>query len=138
MYLLDPVVMSELKKLPSGRASSAVFDWACRTSITDYFVSVITVLEIRQGILKLERRDPQQSAQLQAWVDEYMMPSFAGRILVFGLNEAQVCAELHVPDPRPERDAMIAATALVHGLTVVTRNMKDFAPMKVPVFNPWA
>lgn len=101
------------------------------------FISAITVLELETGVLLVERRDPQQGAMLRAWLDGHVLPGFAGRILPVDSAVAQCCARLHVPDPRAERDALIAATALVHGMTVATRNVADFAPTGVVLLNPW-
>jgi hypothetical protein len=89
------------------------------------------------GALRIARRDTAQGTVLRAWIDEQILPRFEGRILAVDTAVAQRCARLHVPDPRAERDALIAATALVHGLTVVTRNVRDFAPMGVMVLDPW-
>lgn len=74
---------------------------------------------------------------LRAWLDERVLPAFAGRVLPIDTAIAQRCAKLHIPDPRSDRDALIGATALVHGLTVVTRNLADFKPTGVELFNPW-
>jgi predicted nucleic acid-binding protein len=101
------------------------------------FLSAISLLEIRLGVLQLSRRDAAAGAILQAWLDGQVLPSFRDRVLAVDTAVALRCAELHVPDPRPERDSLIAATALAHGLTVVTRNVADFKPMGVPVLNPW-
>ena len=137
MYLLDTDTLSEMKKIRIGKADPGVTAWASKTSPLLCWLSTITILEVTRGTLRLERRDPEQAAHLRAWLEDQVLLSFANRILSFDLQGAGICARLHVPDPRPERDAMIAATALVHGLTVVTRNVKDFAPMNVPVLNPW-
>ena len=83
------------------------------------------------------RRIKAAGAALRAWIDDKVLPVFQGRILVVDAAVAQRCARLHVPDPRAERDALIAATALVHGLTLVTRNVADFELMDVDLFNPW-
>jgi predicted nucleic acid-binding protein len=101
------------------------------------FLSAITILELETGVLLLERRDPAQGAILRTWLDGYVLPAFAGRVLAVDMVVAQCCARLHVPDPCAERDALIAATALVHGMTVATRNLTDFASTRVPVLNPW-
>ena len=101
------------------------------------YMSVISIMELEVGTLSLNRRDPQQAAILRAWLDLRVLRAFAGRLLPVTLAVAQRCARLHVPDPQPERDALIAATALVHGMTVVTRNVTDFQPSGVPVINPW-
>ncbi len=135
MYLLDTNVLSELRR--RDRTHRGVAAWADAVAVDDLFLSVITVLEIEAGTLLLARRDAAQGALLRAWIDQQVLPAFAGRILAVDLAVAQRCARLHVPDPRPERDALIAATALVHGLTVVTRNSADFQPMGVKLVNPW-
>jgi hypothetical protein len=101
------------------------------------FVSAITVLELETGILLIERRDPTQGAVLRTWLDSHVLPAFSGRILAIDVAVAQRCAKLHVPDPQAYRDSLIAATALVHGMTVVTRNIADFEPTGVEIFNPW-
>jgi len=94
-------------------------------------------MELEKGVLLLQRRDPIQSAILRGWMDNYVLPAFKGRIFAITIPVAQVCARLHVPDRRPDRDALIGATALVHRMTVATRNVADFTPMGVPVLNPW-
>ena len=95
------------------------------------FLSVITILEIEAGSLMIARRDAAQGAILRAWIDNRVLTAFDGRILPVDTKVAQRCASLHVPDPRAERDALIAATALVHRLRIATRNVRDFAPMGV-------
>ncbi|MFL6861533.1 MAG: type II toxin-antitoxin system VapC family toxin, partial [Allosphingosinicella sp.] len=101
------------------------------------FLSVVTIFEVERGILAVERRDPDQARELRHWLETRLLPDFDQRILQIDVAVAQRCAALHVPDPRPERDALIAATALVHGMTVVTRNTRDFAAMDVAMLNPW-
>ncbi|MFA5242511.1 MAG: type II toxin-antitoxin system VapC family toxin [Sulfuricella sp.] len=137
MYLLDTNIVSELRKAKSGKADQNVRAWAESVSATSLFLSAITILELETGILLVERRDPSQGAVLRAWLDGHVLPVFSGRILAIDTAVAQRCARLHVPDPRSDRDALIAATALVHGMTVVTRNVVDFAPTGVEIFNPW-
>ncbi len=97
----------------------------------------MTVLEIEAGTLLLARRDVQQGLVLRTWIDVHVLPAFDGRVLAVDTVVAQRCAKLHVPDRRPERDALIAATALVHRLKLVTRNVADFEPMGVELINPW-
>lgn len=92
---------------------------------------------LETGALLVKRRDPVQGGMLLAWLDGHVLPAFAGRVLAIDTAVAQRCAKLHVPDRRADRDALITATALVHGMTVVTRNVADFEPMDVPVLNPW-
>ena len=137
MYLLDTNVVSELRKAKTGKANKNVKAWADSVSATSLFLSPITILELETGILLIERRDPTQGAMLRAWLDGHVLPAFSGRILVVDVAVAQRCAKLHVPDPRAHRDALIAATALVHGMTVVTRNVADFESTGVEIFNPW-
>lgn len=138
MFLLDTNVVSELRKAKVGRADANVTAWARTVPAGSLFLSAITLLELETGVLRVERRDLQQGAVLRAWLERHVLPAFAGRILPVDLAVAQRCARLHVPDPRAERDALIAATALVHGMTVVTRNVSDFESTGVPLLNPWA
>lgn len=137
MYLLDTNIISELRKAKSGRSDKNVIQWASSVSATSLFLSVITILEIETGILLAERRDPQQGALLRSWLNTHVLPAFSDRIIAFDVAIAQCCAKLHVPNPRSDRDAIIAASALVHGMTVVTRNVEDFEPTGVEIFNPW-
>ena len=137
MYLLDTNVISELRKAASGKADKNVVDWANSVSATRLFLSVITVLELETGILLVERRDPTQGAVLRSWLNAHVLPTFSDRTLVVDTAVAQRCAKLHVPDPRSDRDALIAATAIVHDMTIVTRNVDDFSPANVNIVNPW-
>jgi predicted nucleic acid-binding protein len=138
MYLLDTNVVSELRKVRSGKADPHVAAWADGVDAADLFLSVVAVHELEIGVRLAERRDPVQGAMLRAWLGGHVLPAFAGRILVVDAAVTQRSARLHVPDPRPLRDGLIAATALVHGMTVVTRNVNDFAPTGVPTLDPWA
>ena len=135
MYLLDTNVVSELRK--ANRADRNVRAWACGVPTASLFLSVISLLEIETGILLVERRDPPQAALLRAWLDDRVLPAFSERILVVDIAVARCCAKLHVPDRCSDRDALIAATALVHGLTVATRNVGDFKNTGVALVNPW-
>lgn len=137
MFILDTSVVSELRKIRLGRADAHVAQWADSVESVDLFLSSITVQELEIGVLLAERRDPAQGAVFRAWLDHHVLPAFAGRILPVDTAVAQRSAKLHVPDPRPVRDYLIAATALVHGMTVVTRNVADFEPCGVPLLNPW-
>jgi len=138
MYVLDTNVVSELRKVRSGKADSGVARWAEGTRTTDLFLSVISLQELEIGILSLERKDAAQGRLLRVWMEQQVLPAFAERILPIDVAVARAGARLHVPDPRPVRDALIAATALVHGMTVVTRNVADFAATGVPLLNPWS
>jgi hypothetical protein len=138
MFVLDTNVVSELRKAHAGKADASVTAWAADVPAAGLFVSVITVLELEIGVRLVERRDAKQGAILRAWMDGRVLTAFADRVLPVDTAVALECASLHVPDPRAERDALIAATALVHGMTVVTRNVGDFEPMGVSVLDPWA
>ncbi len=138
MYVLDTNVVSELRKAARGNADARVVAWAASVSPAALFLSVVTLMEIEQGILQLERRDLRQGTLVRHWFVRQVQPAFAGRVLPIDDTVALRCARLHVPDPRQERDALIAATALVHGMTVVTRNTADFASTGVPLLDPWA
>ena len=137
MYLLDTNVVSELRKVRSGKADLNVAAWADSVDAALLFISVITVQELEIGVLLAERRDEAQGALLRRWLNEHVLPSFEGRIISVDTNIVARSASLDVPDPRPFRDGLIAATALVHGLTVVTRNTHDFEPTGVALINPW-
>ena len=138
MFVLDTNVISELRKAKSGRADANVVSWAQTVSSSSLFISAITVLELETGILLVERKDPQQGAVLRSWLNTHVLPAFSESTLPVDVAVALRCAGLHVPDPRSDRDALIAATALVHGMTVVTRNVADFSPTGVDVVNPFS
>jgi predicted nucleic acid-binding protein len=135
MYLLDKNVISELRK--AARANALVRTWAESVPANSFWLSAITVLELEIGVLRVERRDAAQGALLRHWLENWVLARFGERILGVDVEIARRGAQLHVPDPRPERDALIAATALTHGLTVATRNIVDFEPMGVSLLNPW-
>ena len=137
MYLLDTNVISELRKVGDGKADAAVVAWVSGVDAGEMFISALTLMELESGILRAERRDPSQGARLRAWFETQVCPEFEDRTLSIDIAIARRCARLHVPDPKSERDALIAATALEHGLTVVTRNMADFAATGAPLINPW-
>lgn len=136
MFLLDTNVVSELRR--PERADHHVRSWADKTPAELYALSVVTVQELGRGTLLMERRDAVQGAILRRWLEGEVLTRLASRIMPIEVEVARRCAQLQVPDPRPERDALIAATALIYGLTVVTRNVADFEPMGVSVLNPWA
>jgi hypothetical protein len=135
-YLLDTNVISELRK-SEARAEPRVRAWAHRQSTSDLSVSVITVMEIEIGVGRLERRDSRQGEVLRSWLERDLLAAFASRIWPIDLTVVRRAATMRVPDPRPERDVLIAATALVLNLVVVTRNVSDFQPLGVEVHNPW-
>ena len=137
MYLLDTNVVSELRKIRQGKADPHVADWADSIDAADLYLSVVTIQELEIGVLLVERRDPTQGAVFRVWLNDHIFPAFTGRILAVDTAVAIRSARLHVPDPHPVRDGLIAATALVHGMTVVTRNVADFEPTGVRTLNPW-
>jgi predicted nucleic acid-binding protein len=135
MFLLDTNVISELRR--PDRADPQVVRWASSVAEPAQFLSSITVLELEIGALSLRRKDEVQGNALWTWIRHTVLTQFAGRVLPFSTQSSLLCAPLHVPDRRPQRDAMIAATALEHRLTIVTRNVRDFTAMGVPLLNPW-
>lgn len=137
MYLLDTNVISELRRSRTRRADRRVKAWSASVDAGSMFLSVISLLELELGTLLMERRDPAQGAALRSWMNNQVLPSFSGRILSIDSDTALRCAVLHVPNPRSYRDSLIAATALVHGMTVVTRNTSDFEFTGVELLNPW-
>lgn len=137
MFLLDTNVVSELRKVRAGRANPNVAQWADSVDAIDLYISAITVQELEMGVLLAERRDPPQGAIFRSWFDSHVLPAFAGRILPVDTAVAQRCAALHVPNPQPAMDSLIAATALVHGMTLITRNVADFQLSGVTLLNPW-
>ena len=137
MYLLDTNVVSELRKVRLGKADANVAAWADSVDAAELFVSAITIMELELGVLSIERKDAAQGAVLRAWMERHVLPEFAERTLPVDTAVAQRGARLHVPDRRGERDALIAATALVHGMAMVTRNVADFEPTGVTIVDPW-
>ena len=137
MFVLDTCVVSELRKAAGGKANLNLVAWAGAQVPGSLFISAITILEIETGILLLERRDPAQGATLRSWMTAQVLPAFRGRILAIDTAVAQRCASLHMQDRHADRDALIAATALVHRMAVVTRNVADFKPSGVEILDPW-
>jgi toxin FitB len=138
MFLLDTNVVSELRKVRSGKADPGLAAWASGTSSGRLFVSAITLHELEHGVLLAERRDRHQGAVLRRWLDHSVMTAFDQRVVGVDATVARRAAALHVPDPAPFRDALIAASALVHGMTLVTRNVRDFDRFDgLDVLDPW-
>lgn len=138
MYLMDTNVVSELRKVGDGKADTRVVAWISGHDAASFFISALTLMELEIGILRIERRDEAQGERLRRWMDRHVLPEFLERTLPVDSAVALKCARLHVPDPRAERDALIAATAMVHGMTVVTGNLSDFAATGVAAIDPWA
>jgi predicted nucleic acid-binding protein len=136
-YLLDTDVISELRKGGSSKIDPNVERWAKQTTGSALFLSVITILELEMGVLLIERKDRMQGETRRNLFQNHVLPAFNDRVLDIDHNVALRCAALHVPDRRSDRDALIAATALVHGMYVVTRNVADFKDTGVATINPW-
>ena len=136
-FLLDTNVISELRKAGDGKADVNLVAWLSGQARASFYISAITLMELELGILLIERRDPSQAKMLRGWMEHRVLPEFSDRILSVDAAVALRCARLHVPNPCAERDAFIAATAITHGMTVVTRNVVDFEPTGVAVINPW-
>lgn len=137
MFILDTNVVSELRKAKTGRADTNVLAWAADQDPAALFLSAITLLELELGVRQMERRDSVQGTVLRAWLSDRVLPTFEGRILAVDGSVALCCAALHVPDPRSDRDALIAATGISHAMPIVTRNVADFEPTGVQIINPW-
>jgi len=137
MVILDTNVVSELRKVRAGKADPNVAAWAASVDATTLYLSAITLMEIELGVTAAEHRDEAQGSMLRIWLESHVLPEFADRVLPVDTAVALRCARLHVPDRRSERDALIAATALVHGMGVATRNVADFEPTGVALINPW-
>jgi len=137
MYLLDTNVVSELRKESSGQANKSVVKWARQHIKPSFFISVMTLYELEIGVLRILRKDNSQGQNLRHWLDHQVLPFFQNRILSVTPEIVLCCAKLHIPNPSPERDAMIAATALTHNMTIVTRNIKDFHGTGAKLLNPW-
>lgn len=136
-FLLDTNVISELRKVGDGKADLNVTTWISAQNSRDLFLSAITILELERGILSIQRRDAAQGSRLRTWMDSRVRPEFSERVISIDDTIATRCAHLHIPDRRNEADAIIAATALVHGFAIVTRNIQNFQGTGVVLVDPW-
>jgi len=126
-----------MRRVQTGKGDLAVERWANRVRAVDLHISAITAEELEIGVLRVERKDPILGGVLRAWLDGYALPAFVGRVISIDLGIVLRSAKLHLPDPHPVRDGLIAATALLHGMTVVTRNTTHFESTGARLFNPW-
>jgi predicted nucleic acid-binding protein len=133
-FLLDTNVVSELRK--RERADSGLRQWFAAVEREDLALSVLVLGELRLGIFRLGRRDPQAAAHLEAWLAR-LERSYQGRLLAIDSAVVEAWARLNVSRPLPVIDSLQAATALVHGLTLVTRDVDDLAGVEVPLLNPF-
>lgn len=136
-FLFDTCVLSETRQLSLGRGNRAVRDWLKQQDADKFFVSAITIFETEVGIRLMELRNPRQGGVLREWLDTAVLPTFGSRVLPVDAAVTQVTALLTILDPRPLADCLIAATAIVHGFSIVTRNVADFQGLPVAVLNPW-
>lgn len=136
MYLLDTPVIAELRRAKSGLADEHVTRWASNVPAQNLFVSVLSLLELESGIAEVQRKDRALGAALHTWIDVTVPAAFEGRILSVDLAVTKKRATLPFSETK-DRDALLAATALTHGLTVVTRNLSSYRFSKVKLFNPW-
>ncbi len=133
-YLLDTNVVSELRK--ADRSDPHVSAWYSSVTSAQKFLSVLTVGEIRRGIESIRRRDTLSAQALEVWLAK-LMAKHSGRVLPVNETIAELWGRLNVPDPLPVIDGLLAATAMVHGLTLVTRNVDDVKRTGVPYINPF-
>lgn len=137
MFLLDTNIISESRKLGTSRIDPRAARWFAQVDVEVTFVSAMTIFELERGVGQMERRDAKQGAVLRRWLDDQIMTIYEHRTLALSREVALVCAGLHIPDPKSERDAWIAATAIAAELTLVSRNAGDFATMGVKLINPF-
>jgi toxin FitB len=137
MFLLDTNIISESRKLGTSRIDPRAALWFAQVDVETSFISAMTLFELERGVGQMERRDAKQGAVLRRWLDDQIMTIYENRTLPLSREVALICAGLHIPDPKSERDAWIAATAIDAGLALVSRNRGDFAHMGVRLINPF-
>lgn len=138
MYLFDTNIISELRKAKNNRANPNVLNWINTQNPNDFYTSKIVIMELKIGALLKQNKDPIQCQNLQNWINHTVLPSFGNRILAIDDKVLDICASLHIPNPRPQHDALIASTAIAYDLTLVTRNLADFEGMPVKLLNPFS
>lgn len=138
MFLLDTNVISELRKIKIGKANKGLEIWSKNHNKKIMFLSVISLLELEIGALSLERKDPKQGTVIRMWIDEIIKPKFKDRIIPVSTKTVLICSKMHIPNRKSITDSLIAATAIEHNLTVITRNEKDFEETGAKIFNPFS
>jgi hypothetical protein len=134
MYLLDTPVVLELRKAKAGRTDAGLATWASGVSRQNLFLSALSLLELENGAARAEKQDKAGGATLRGWIADQVMPAFEGRILAIDAAVVRRRAQLALADTR---DALLAATAIEHGLTLVTRQTAAFKGARLKLFNPW-
>jgi len=137
MFLLDTNVISELRKVRHGRTDPNFIAWSQGLRWSELFLSSITIYELELGVLRLAKYDHAQANELRTWLQDKVLTRFAERILPIDTSIARRGAWLQLSRTRGVEDTLIAATAKLHRMTVVTRNVRDFDDTGVPVLNPW-
>jgi len=135
--LLDTNVISELRKLHKGRVDPRFLAWVKAANVADLYLSTMTIQELEFGVLKMERSDPPQGRVLREWMRAQVLGTFQGRILPVDTEVAQRSAFVLLPQTKAFVDNLIGATAYVHDMPVITRNVDDFKDMGVVIINPW-
>jgi predicted nucleic acid-binding protein len=134
MYLLDTPVVFELRKAKAGQTDAGLTTWAAGVARQNLFVSALTLLELENSAMRQERIDKAAGTAVRDWIDSAVMTAFEGRILPVDVAVVRRRAQLPYAD---SRDGLMAATAIEHGLILVTRNTAAFKAGRVKVFNPW-
>ncbi len=138
MYLFDTNIISETRKVRQNKADKRLSAWLKTVPKESFYTNVVVLMELERGILNIARKDSQQADRLEDWYQTAVNAMFAERVLPIDKITASICAALHIPDRAPENDAWIAASAIQHNLTLVTRNVQDFQHPHLQVFNPFA
>lgn len=136
-WFLDTNVISELRLSPSKKINPNFAKWAETIHRNDCYTSVVVLMEVERGVMRMERKDPHQGKGLRQWFEHFVKTYFENRVLKIDRTTAQICAKLHIPNVRPENDAWIAASCIQHNLPLVTRNVADFQNLGIELINPF-
>lgn len=135
MFLLDTDVVSALRA--SAEKDAKLVEWADQQQVFNLYISAISILELKLAILEKRKNNSAHGEKLNTWLQQQVLPAFKGRIVAFDGEMAEYCAALHVPNPKSERDAMIAATCIVNNMSLVTGKPADYRHIKINTINPW-